>query len=547
MNRELKILIVEDAPSDALAMEDALREESFCFQCRRLETRDEFLPALKEFAPDIVLSDFSLPDFDALEALRLLKQHDYDIPLILVTGSMSEEVAVECIKEGAEDYILKASLKRLPSSIQNVLKKKAAERERLQAEAARRRSEEQFRLIAEHSHDLISLLDVDGRFLYASPSFRNALGFEPAELVGINSYELVHPDDQAALRQTLREALAAKAGAAAECRLQHRDGGWCAFEATGNWILDEQGTPQRAVMVSRDITQRKEGEEVLRSLPRLIREAQETERRRVARELHDSVNQMLASAKFRIEVVEEKLQARNPVAWRETLKTKALLERAMNEVRRISRNLRPSELDDLGLVPAVRSLCREFSERTGLPVELDLKELPDQFSKATELDLYRILQEALNNIEKHARATRVSLKVTRRPRIAGNSGQGQRLRIQSRGYGNEAPRLAGNGSDGYAGTRRLYRRPLGVEHCAPPGNRGAGANSPRNAERSQKTCRPKKLTPNGSSCCWWTTIRLCSRASNPIWRPSANSMWWGMPPTASKPSKKRGVCGRTSS
>jgi PAS domain S-box-containing protein len=413
MDRELKILIVEDVPQDARAMENALKAEEFRFQSRRLDTREAFLTALEEFAPDVVLSDFTLPDFDALEALRLLKEHQYDIPLILVTGSMSEEVAVECIKEGADDYLLKASLKRLPTSIQNVLQKKAAERERRQAELALRRSEEQFRLITETTHDLISLVDVAGRFLYTSPSFRRALGYIPERLIGTSSYELVHPEDQAVFQQSLQEALATKTGVAADYRYRHQGGSWRMFESTGNWIWDEHGTPQRCVIVARNITRRKETEAVLRSLPRLIRDAQETERRRVARELHDSVNQTLASAKFRMETVEEKLQATQPAAWRETLKARTLLERAMNEVRRISRNLRPSELDDLGLIPAVRSLCSDFSERTGLPVELDIQQLPIRLSTALELDLYRIIQEALNNIERHAKATRASLRVVR--------------------------------------------------------------------------------------------------------------------------------------
>jgi two-component system, NarL family, sensor kinase len=151
-----------------------------------------------------------------------------------------------------------------------------------------------------------------------------------------------------------------------------------------------------------------------RQLLQLICEAQEGERRRVARELHDSVNQILSSVQFRLQVVEEKLASLDETSWREVLKAKALLEKAIQEVRRISHNLRPSELDDLGLEAAVRSLCRAFSERTGIIVNVLGEGVPKSLGGDTELTLYRITQEALTNIEKHAGASRVEITFARK-------------------------------------------------------------------------------------------------------------------------------------
>jgi two-component system sensor histidine kinase UhpB len=368
---------------------------------------------LNRARPDIILSDFTLPDFTAIEALHLLRDRQLDVPFILVTGTRSEEVAVECIQEGADDYILKASLTRLPTSISSAIQKKAIEHSRARTEAALRRSEEQHRLIAENTRDLIGLVDVDGRFLYASPSHRASLGYVPEELAGTELLELVHPDDRPAVRAAWEQARQHRESRVAEVRIRHRNGAYRTFESIGNWIFDDKDQPQRAVIISRDITRRKETEETLRGLPRLIREAQESERRRVARELHDGVIQILSAVKFRLQAIEEKLAEQNPSAWRETLKTKAALEKAIQEVRRISRNLRPSELDDLGLAPAVRSLCSEFGERTGVAVDLSITRLPPVVPNDLELNLYRIIQEALGNIEKHSRATRVSLRLTR--------------------------------------------------------------------------------------------------------------------------------------
>ncbi len=412
MDKELDILIVEDVPADADAIEAELRQEGVRCRARRVETRDHFLAELRQAPPDLIISDFNLPAFDGLEALHLVQQMEPDIPFILVTGPRSEEVAVECMREGADDYILKNSLKRLPSAVHNVLRKKAAEREKAWAEAQLRRSEEQFRLITENTHDLVSLLDLEGRFLYASPSFKRQLGYGSAQLVGTDSLALVHLGDREGFRQTWQQALAHRDQRAAEVRLRREDGPWLTFESIATWVFDESGRPQRCVVIARDITRRKQAEDQLRSLPRLIVEAQETERRRVARDLHDSVNQVLSSVKFRLESMEERLEGRDETVWREALKAKYLLEKAIQEIIRISRNLRPSELDDLGLAPAIRSLCQEFAERTGLRITHTFDQVPDHCGKEVELVLYRIVQEALNNIEKHAQAKKVELRVT---------------------------------------------------------------------------------------------------------------------------------------
>ena len=413
MKKELEILIVEDIAHDAELIERELRNSDVPFRARRVQTRLDFVSALEDYRPDLILSDFTLPQFDAIQALHTLKQLGMDVPFILVTGTRSEEVAVECIREGADDYILKASLKRLPTSIANALHRKAIENAKYHAEVALRHSEEQYRLIANHTQDLICILEPGGHLVYVSPSHRN-LGFKPEHLIGLKMIDIVHPDDRQQFIAARDEAQATDESRTVELRLRNVDGDWCVFESVSTWIVDEKGNPQRAVVVSRDISHRKQAEEALRELPRLIREAQEVERRRVARELHDSVNQILSAVKFRIQTIEDRIEKTDENAWRESLKAKAHLDRAMQEVRRISRNLRPSELDDLGLVPAARSLCSEFAERTEIQVEFSTSQVPEHLAKDTELNFYRILQEALGNIEKHAGAQRVWVEFSRR-------------------------------------------------------------------------------------------------------------------------------------
>ena len=189
----VRILVVEDRPEDRELIEYELTRAKVRFESRVAETREDFLQELRAFRPDVVLSDFSLPQFDALEALAILRRHDPQIPFVLVTGAHSEEVAVECMKRGADDYIMKSTLKRLPSAVVNALNKRAVERQMAHTEESLRERDIQYRTIAEHTRDLIFILDKHGQFAYARPSFRRAVVYYPVEMWRDKAFPLLHP------------------------------------------------------------------------------------------------------------------------------------------------------------------------------------------------------------------------------------------------------------------------------------------------------------------------------------------------------------------
>ena len=199
----------------------------------------------------------------------------------------------------------------------------------------------------------------------------------------------------------------------AEYRIRRPDGSLRFIHSQGEVIRDAAGRVIGMQGIHQDITARKQTEDTLRELPRRIIEAQENERRRVARELHDGVNQILSTVRFRLQAIESRLEEDDRELRRDATKAKALLERALNEVRRISENLRPSELDELGLVAALQGACEEFQERTGVATELRCARLPKKLPAELNLTLYRTVQESLNNIEKHAEARRVTVRLGR--------------------------------------------------------------------------------------------------------------------------------------
>jgi len=135
--------MLEDLPDDVGLIERVLNKENIRFISRQVDTKEEFLEALNDFQPDIVLSDHALPQFNSVEALKLCKKHDPAIAFILVTGAVSEEFAVSCLKEGADDYVLKSNLARLPMAIEHTMNQKKLEVKKIKAEKALRKQNEE--------------------------------------------------------------------------------------------------------------------------------------------------------------------------------------------------------------------------------------------------------------------------------------------------------------------------------------------------------------------------------------------------------------------
>jgi two-component system cell cycle sensor histidine kinase/response regulator CckA len=255
--KSLRVLVVEDRAEDAeLTVRELRRAELDC-ETLRVDTAQAFRRALADFRPDIVLADYTVPGFGGMAALEILKTDALDIPLIVVTGSLDEETAAECIKAGAADYVLKTNLIRLEPAISGALAFAQSQADKHTAESALRMSERRFRALVEESWDAVALFGSDGSILYGSPATTRLLGYDLSEFVGRNAMELIHPDDRAAVLVSLQEAMVApRARVHVAARVRHKNGSWRYLEGVFTNLLDD---PSVAAIVNnyRDVTDRR--------------------------------------------------------------------------------------------------------------------------------------------------------------------------------------------------------------------------------------------------------------------------------------------------
>src|SRR5205814_933187 len=218
----VRVLMVEDVADDAALIERELRRAGITGAARRVDSERAYREALQTFAPDIILTDHSLPTFGAADALRIALLAAPDTPVIVVTGSLDEETAAEYIKAGAADYVVKHHLERVGPAVLRALDLRRARTEQARAEEARRQGEERFRALIEHGadvserrtaeaalreseeryrtlvegvRDIIFALSPEGTIASLNPAFETITGWRREEWVGRPFERLVHPED----------------------------------------------------------------------------------------------------------------------------------------------------------------------------------------------------------------------------------------------------------------------------------------------------------------------------------------------------------------
>jgi PAS domain S-box-containing protein/diguanylate cyclase (GGDEF)-like protein len=258
----LRILAVEDVATDIVRAERELTRAGLTFEIDRVDTEPAFRRGL-EPPPDLIMSDFSLPRFDGLSALRIAQAEAPDIPFIFVSGTLGEERAIEALRMGATDYVLKSNLSRLGPVVIRALQENRDRR-------AAKRAEQRFRDLVQTSPDWIWELDVDGRYVYSSPGVGDILGFEADKMLGAHHSDYVHPQDRALIEGALR-SLGAQGRTLLRhtARFRHCDGSYRWLERHSLAVVDDHGCIIGFRGTDRDITVRKQQAERIGRLNRV--------------------------------------------------------------------------------------------------------------------------------------------------------------------------------------------------------------------------------------------------------------------------------------
>jgi PAS domain S-box-containing protein len=272
MPKRLQALIVEDSEIDAELLLLELRRGGYDVVYRRVETAADMRSALEEGGWEIVLSDYSLPTFSALAALEVLKRSNLDIPLIIISGTIGEDIAVHALKAGAYDFMPKSKLARLAPAIERELREFQMRRRQREAERERSASEARFRAIMETATEGVVSADQDGCVEYANPAAEKMFGFQEEELIGKSLLELMpdrfHQVRTQGLSQYLSTGGAKMVGQTVEVMGRRRDGSEFPIDLSlGSWNSDGK---VHFAGIMRDVTERKKVEGQLLVADRMV-------------------------------------------------------------------------------------------------------------------------------------------------------------------------------------------------------------------------------------------------------------------------------------
>lgn len=408
--KAVRILLLEDNLRDAELVLEALGSACRGTKSVHVANRRDFIAALEREEFDIVLSDYSLPAFDGLSALAIVRERFLEIPFIFVSGTIGEELAVECLKAGATDYVLKSKLSRLGQVVLRALDEAHLRAKHQLAEARLRLSEAKSRAIVDNAADGILTIDHCGTIESLNPAAAQIFGYTPAEATGHSIRLLIprpylpeHESYCSPISEYRREVLG-----------RHRNGQDVPLEFAISELRHDDRT--LFVVLVRDITEWKRDQqeltssrERLRCLATRLQSIREEEQARIAREVHDVLGQALTGLKIDLRWLKARLSGRESLLRDRANAMLDVIDGTINTVRRIARELRPAVLDNLGLAAAIDWQAKEFQSRTGIECRCAINFDDEDLSIECSTAVFRIFQEALTNVARHAEATVVKV------------------------------------------------------------------------------------------------------------------------------------------
>ena len=406
---KILILLIEDNETDAILvqsdLQQAMGDQISVVHTDRL---DSALRLIQQQSFDLILSDLTLPDSDGISTINKLRESAASIPIAVLSFRDDEKLAIKTIKAGAQDYLVKGSLTE--GVLARVIRY-SIERKRI--EESNRKAHQQFQTIFEKAPLGIALINLStGKYYDVNPKYASIAGRCVDELLGTNQSDILHPDDVSSYRSDIERFIKHQSH---DCKLAKRvlrpdmsiiwiEISIVPFEIMGN------GEVCHLCMIE-DITESKRMIESLRQLTTHLQDVREEERTRIGREIHDVLGGTLAVLKMDLDWLSKKISA-DPMHER----IRSLYEltgEAIETARRVSINLRPNVLDNLGLYGAIEWQIREFEQRTDIRCELESTISNLSLSnKHFETSIFRVIQEVFINIVRHSQATRVDIELS---------------------------------------------------------------------------------------------------------------------------------------
>ena len=428
-----EILVVDDEPDILALLTSILTEEGY--QVRPADSGSLALASVAASPPDLILLDMRMPDMDGLEACRQLKarKESHGIPVVFVSGSADSDTRVQGLELGAVDFVTKPfnraellarvrthlELDRLRSHLEKQVMLRTAElcsavevlqseiEHRLRTEQALRESEQRFRMMADTAPVMIVTSDSNQSATFFNKAWLDFTGRTMEQDLGTGWIAGVHPDDV----ESCINGLAASFAKRQECNLKYRlrraDGEYRFLLCKGVPRFEPDGAFAGYVGSLVDITDLERNQKALEEYKQRLQDltaglldAQENASRSLARELHDVFSQEVASLATQSFMLQESSADSKLAEQLGELGQRSV--RLAHSLHRISRELHPTILEDLGLKVALADECDAFEERSGIPTQFTAENLPAELPRSASVCLYRVAQESLRNIGKHA-------------------------------------------------------------------------------------------------------------------------------------------------
>lgn len=419
----LRVLLVEDNEDDAILLVSRLRRSGFDVVSDRVETPAQLDAALTNAEWDLILSDYKLPGFSGIAALAMVQAKKIDVPFFIISGTIDDETASEAMRAGAQDYLSKDRLDRLIPAVERELREAQIRRERLSAIEAARDHEARLGALAANipgaAFQMRQALDGSISVDYLSEGALLLFEVPLADLISDarRFLDLVLEEDRARFLATLHDNAQRMTTLNWEGRIRvpARDTKWVNVRATPSKQAD--GSVQwEGVMWNITLSKQAQDDLVasraqLAELSDHLQRVKEDERERIARDIHDVLGGLLVGIKIELSLLASRLDRDDALGGR-AKRIAGLVDEAITTAGRVARELRPGILKEFGLAAAIESHAEDFTQRTGTRCEVLCADHDIECAEDAAIAIFRVFQESLTNIAKHAHAKNVTVRLT---------------------------------------------------------------------------------------------------------------------------------------